>query len=307
MNRALRIHGYGGAEVVQLDQVPVPPAAPSEVVVRVRAAGVNPLDWKIRDGLMRDAFPLALPATLGIELAGEVSTIGAGVTAFSPGDRVMGPLPGLGAYADHVAVAASMLTRTPAELDDVRAAAMPVASLTAWQALFDAGELQRGQTVLIHGAAGGVGSFAVQFARRAGARVVCTAQSVNAGYLHALGAHEVLDYRTQSFWTSTGPVDLVLDLVGGATLEHSWQVLGEHGRIVSTAAPEITANTPSGKRGVWFQMRPDAAKLGELAALAARGDLSVQVSEIADLAEAGAVIERSKTGHGPGKAVITLT
>lgn len=306
MNRALRIHGYGGADAVQLDQLPVPQAAPGEVVVRVRAAGVNPIDWKIRDGLMRDAFPLALPAALGIEFAGEVTAVGAGVTNFAPGDRVMGPHMGMGAYADHIAIAASELTRTPVELDDVHAAAMPVASLTAWQALFDAGQLQRGQTVPIHGAAGGVGSFAVQFARRAGARVVSTAQGVNAGYLHALGAHEVIDYRTQSFWETTGSIDLVLDLVGGATLEHSWQVLGEHGAIVSTAAPEIMANTPSGKRGVWFQMRPDAGKLAELAALVVRGDLSVQVSEVADLAEAGAVIERSKTGHGPGKAVVTL-
>lgn len=306
MNRAIRIHNYGDADVVRIDQVPLPQAAAGEVVVRVRAAGVNPLDWKIRDGLMRDAFPLPLPATLGIELAGEVSEVGAGVTAFQVGDRVMGPLAGVGAYADHVAVAANKLTLTPADLDDVHAAAIPIAALTAWQALFDAGELKRGQTVLIHGAAGAVGSFAVQFARRIGARVVTTAQGVNAGYLHALGADEVIDYRTTEFWKATRDIDLVLDLVGGTALTHSWQLLADNGRIVSTAAPEIMAKTPNGKQGIWFQMRPDADKLAEIANLVARGDLSVEVSEIADFAETGAVMERNKTGHGPGKAVITF-
>ena len=306
MNRAIRIHNYGDADVVRIDQVPLPQAAAGEVVVRVRAAGVNPLDWKIRDGLMRDAFPLPLPATLGIELAGEVSEVGAGVTAFQVGDRVMGPLAGVGAYADHVAVAANKLTLTPADLDDVHAAAIPIAALTAWQALFDAGELKRGQTVLIHGAAGAVGSFAVQFARRIGARVVTTAQGVNAGYLHALGADEVIDYRTTEFWKATRDIDLVLDLVGGTALTHSWQLLADNGRIVSTAAPEIMATTPNGKQGIWFQMRPDADKLAEIANLVARGDLSVEVSEIADFAETGAVMERNKTGHGPGKAVITF-
>lgn len=306
MNRALRIHAYGGSEVVHIDEIPMPKAATGEVVVRVHAASVNPLDWKIRDGLVRDAFPLPLPATLGIELAGEIVEIGLGVSGFAIGDRVMGPLAGLGAYTDHVAIAASKLALTPANLDDVRAAAISVASLTAWQALFDAGALKRGQTVLIHGAAGGVGSFAVQFARRIGARVLCTAQGVNAGYLRALGADEVIDYRSHAFWEMVHDVDLVLDLVGGATLAHSWQVLADNGSIVSTAAPEITATTPAGKRGVWFQMRPDSARLAEIAALVAHGELSVEISEIASFNETAAVIERNKTGHGPGKAVITF-
>ena len=306
MNRALRIHAYGGSDVVHIDHIPVPDAGPGEVVVHVRAAGVNPVDWKIRDGLLRDAFPMALPAVLGIELAGEVSAVGSGVTALAVGDRVMGSLGGWGAYTDHVVIAANQLTLTPAGLDDVQAAAIPVAALTAWQALFEAGELKPGQTVLIHGAAGGVGSFAVQFARRIGARVVCTAQGVNAGYLRALGADEVIDYRTSDFWKLTSQMDLVLDLVGGATLAHSWQVLAENGRIVSTAAPEIMATTPQGKRGVWFQLQPDAEKLTEIANLVARGDLTVEVSEVADFTETAAVMERNKTGHGPGKAVVTF-
>jgi NADPH:quinone reductase-like Zn-dependent oxidoreductase len=306
MNRALRIHAYGGSEVVHIDHIGEPKATAGEVIVRVRAAGVNSLDWKIRDGLVRDAFPLALPATLGIELAGDVIAIGTDVTPFAIGDRVMGALGGLGAYADQVAIATSKLALIPAEVDDVHAAAIPVAALSAWQSLFGAGELKRGQTVLIHGAAGGVGSFAVQFARRMGAHVVCTAQGVNAGYLRGLGANEVIDYRASAFWESAGNIDLVLDLVGGATLDHSWQVLAASGRIVSTAAPDITARTPIGKRGVWFQMRPDSEKLAEIASMVARGDLKVEISEIAELTDAPAVIERNKTGHGPGKTVIVF-
>ncbi len=303
-NRAVRIHAYGGLDAPKLELVARPVAGPGEVVVQVRAAGVNGLDWKIRDGLVKDAFPLPLPATLGIELAGVVVELGEGVTGFAVGDRVIGPLAGLGAYSDYVAVAASNLALTPATLDDVQAAAIAVAALTAWQALFDAGGLTRGQTVLIHGAAGGVGSFAVQFARLAGARVVATAQSANAGYLSGLGADQVLDYRTANFWEQCGSVDLVLDLVGGETLANSWQVLSAGGQIVSTAAPEIMEQAAEGKPGKWFQMKADAVRLAEIAAMVADGRLRVRVSEIAELSDINGAIERNKTGHGAGKTVV---
>jgi NADPH:quinone reductase-like Zn-dependent oxidoreductase len=304
MNRALLIHAYGGADAVSIDRIDLPTAAAGEVVVRVRAAGVNGLDWKIRDGSLQSVFPLPLPATLGIELAGEVTEIGAGVTRFTVGDRVLGALGAIGAYADHVAIAADKLAPIPDSLDDTIAAAIPVAALTAWQALFEAGELKRGQTVLIHGAAGGVGSFAVQLARRAGARVVATARGIHAAYLRELGADEVIDYRTTPFWEVARNVDLVLDLVGGPALTGSWPIVAEQGRIVSTAAPEIATQTPTGKRGVWFQMRTDAAKLAEIAREVAQGNLRAEVSEIVDLSQAADAIERNKTGHGRGKTVV---
>ena len=304
MNRALRIHAYGGAHAVSIDQIDAPHAASGEVLVRVHAAGVNGLDWKIRDGILQDVFRLPLPATLGIELAGEVVATGAGVTGFAVGDRVMGALGGIGAYADHVALAADKLTAIPAGLSDTVAAATPVAALTAWQALFEAGELKRGQTVLIHGAAGGVGSFAVQFARRAGARVIGTARGIHAGYLRELGADEVIDYRTESFWDVAKHVDLVLDLVGGEALAKSWQIVAADGKVVSTAAPGIATQTPAGKRGVWFQMRADAGQLATIALDVARGDLKAEVSEIVAPTEAAEAIERNKTGHGRGKTVV---
>ena len=305
-NRALRIHAYGAAKLAQVEPIDVPQAGPGEVLVRVHAAGVNPVDWKIRDGLLQDVFPLPLQATLGIELAGEIVALGAGVDRFALGTRVMGALGAIGAYAELIVVAADKLVRTPDGLDDIHAAAMPVAALTAWQALFEAGQLQAGQSVLIHGAAGGVGGFAVQLARRAGARVIATAQGVNAGYLRGLGAESVIDYRQSAFWEHISQVDLVLDLVGGATLANSWQVLAEHGRVVSTAAPEILATAPAGKLARWFQMRVDTDQLSELADLLAKGELKSAVSEVAELSEAGAVIERNKTGHALGKAVISF-
>jgi N-ethylmaleimide reductase len=306
MNRALRLHAYCSPDALKIDDIAMPSAASGQVVVHVRAAGINSLDWKIRDGFLRNDFPLPLPVTLGVELAGEVIEVGQDVPGFTIGDRVMGPMAGLGAYADFIAITSNTLVKTPASLTDERAAAIPVGALTAWQALFEAGELKRGQTVLIHGAAGGVGSFAVQFARRAGARVITTAQGINAGYLRGLGADEVIDYRTASFWALTRDVDLVLDLVGGAALANSWQVLADAGRIVSTAAPDIAAQTPPGNRGTWFQMRPDAALLAEIVEMVEQGAVRVEVSEVAGLSDATAAIERNKTGHGPGKAVIVF-
>ncbi|WP_332856349.1 oxidoreductase [Duganella sp. S19_KUP01_CR8] len=303
-NRALRIHGYGGVEVMQWDEVPMPQPGPGEVLVRVAAAGVNGLDWKIRDGLVKDVFQLPLPATLGLELAGEVAAVGSEVEGYAVGDRVFGPLSGLGAYAAYVTVAASKLAPIPAAIEDATAAAIPVASMTAWQSLFEVGQLQRGETVLIHGAAGGVGSYAVQFAKQAGARVLVTAQGRNADLLRRLGADEVIDYKTTRFEDVAKNVDLVFDLVGGETLDRSWQVLSPQGRIVSIAAPDIAARVPEGRRGSWNTMHPDGALLARIAAQVASGELTVVVSEVVTAEQAPAAIERNKTGHGAGKTVI---
>jgi N-ethylmaleimide reductase len=305
--RALRLHAYDQADALRLDAVAASPApGAGEVLVKVRAAGVNGLDGKIRDGMVRDVFNLPLPAVLGLELAGEVMSTGPGVDGFTPGQRVLAALGGLGAYADSVIVAAARLVAVPDGLDDVSAAALPVSALTAWQALFEAGALQPGETLLVHGAAGGVGSMAVQFARRAGVRVLVTARAGNAERLRGLGADEVIDYRAARFEQEVSDVDLVLDLVGGETLDRSWPVLSARGRIVSTAAPDIAARAPEGRRGSWFVMRPDAAQLADFAGQAARGELKVVIDAVADIADAPAAIERNKRGHGAGKSVLWL-
>ncbi|GAA0769607.1 NADP-dependent oxidoreductase [Ideonella azotifigens] len=302
-NQAMRIHAYGGPEVMQQDEVPTPVPGPGQVLVAVKAAGINGLDWKVRAGYVQDVFKLALPATLGIELAGVVVAVGPGASRFQPGDRVMGPLGGLGAYARFVAVDEAKLALTPAALSDVQAAALPVVLLTAWQALRAAGELRAGQRVLIHGAAGGVGGMAVQLAKAAGATVLATASAGSRAHVLALGADEVFDRHAQRFEDTARGVDLVLDLVGGETLDRSWQVLAAVGAIVSTAAPDVTARAPAGQRGLWFMMTPDTARLAELAGAVAAGRLRSTVAEVVGFAEIPAAIARNQAGHAPGKMV----
>ena len=302
---AARIHAYGGAEVLRLDDVPVPSPGPGQVLLRVTAAGVNGLDWKVREGYVRDAYPLALPAALGVELAGVVVRTGADATRFAVGDRVLGALGGLGAYAGFAVADERVLARTPATLSDVEAAALPVAGLTAQQAL-GAGSLRGGQTVLIHGAAGGVGGLAVQLAKRAGATVLATASGAGLAHARALGADVVIDRHAERFESRAAHVDLVLDLVGGETLERSWAVLAPGGTIVSTVAPDVGARAPAGMRGVFLMMRPDADAVTALAAAVARGELRSTIAEVVDLTGLSAALERNRSGHAPGKQVLDL-
>jgi len=306
-NRAFLIHAYGGPEVTQQGEAPIPTPGAGEVLVQVKAAGVNGLDWKVRDGLLRGAFALPLPAVLGVELAGVVTQTGPGVSRLKVGDRVMGSMNGLGAYADFVAVDEANLSLTPQALTDVEAAALPVAALTARQALAAAGGLRPGQRVLIHGAAGGVGGLAVQFAKAAGAIVLATASGASRDHVLDLGADVVIDRNAERFEDRAKDVDLVLDLVGGEILDRSWPVLAPGGAIVSTAAPDIAARTPAGRRGLWLSMRPDAALLGEIAEAVAAGAVRSTLAEVVDLAGLSAAIERNKTGHAPGKIVVDLT
>lgn len=305
--RALQLMQYGGADAVQISLIDAPLAGPGQVVVRVHAAGVNGLDWKVREGYVRDVFPLALPAVLGIELAGVVEQVGDGVTGLAEGDRVMGSLGGLGAYAELVAVDAARLAKVPASMRFTDAAALPVAAVSAWQSLHFAGPLQPGQRILIHGAAGGLGGFAVQFARRAGARVFTTALARDFDYVLGLGADHAIDYQDGKFEAAVKDIDLVLDYVGGDTLERSWQVLAPGGAIVSTASPAILQSTPAGRRGLWFMNQPDAAQLHEIAVDVAHGRLQSRVDAVVPLDELPAAIERNRTRPQLGKTVAAIT
>jgi len=306
-NRALRIHAYGGPDGLKLDEIPVPIPAAGQVLVQVKAAGVNGLDWKIREGFVRDAFPLALPAVLGIELAGVVIQTGPGVSRLKVGGRVMGSLGGLGAYADYVAIDEAKLSLTPEPLTDVAAAALPVATLTAWQALRADGEVYPGQRVLIHGAAGGVGGFAVQFAKAAGATVFATASATSREHVLSLGADTVIDRSSDRFEDRVKDIDLVLDLVGGETLDRSWQVLTPDGVIVSTAAPDVAARAPTGRRGRWFMMQRDTQRLRAIADAVISGTVRSTIAEVTGFAGLAAAIERNQRGHAPGKMVLDLT
>lgn len=304
--RALQLMQYGGPDAVGIALIEAPVAAAGQVLVRVHAAGVNGLDWKIREGYVKDAFALALPTVLGIELAGVVEQVGPGVTRWSKGDRVMGALGGLGAYAELVAVDADNLAAVPAAMSLDQAAALPVAAVAAWQSLNFAGPLRAGQRVLIHGAAGGLGGFAVQFARQAGATVFTTALARDADYVLGLGADHAVDYQTGRFETAVKDIDLVLDYVGGEVLARSWQVLAADGAIVSTASPAILGSTPAGRRGLWFMNKPDAERLQEIAEDVAQARLQSCIAGVVPFDALPEAIERNRTQPQRGKTVVAL-
>ncbi|MBB5190994.1 NADPH:quinone reductase-like Zn-dependent oxidoreductase [Silvimonas terrae] len=296
--QAHRIHSYGVPETLQRDTVAAPEIKAGQVLVEVKAAGINGLDWKIREGYLRNDFALALPAILGAELAGRVVAVGDGVTRFQVGDRVMGAS-GVGAYAELVAIAEAQLSPIPAHLSDVEAAALPVSMLTAWQALHAAGEPEPGQTVLIQGAAGGVGSFAVQFAKAAGLTVVATASASSRDYLLGLGVDRVIDRHTERFEALASEVDLVLDLVGGEIASRSFAVLAPGGKLVSTADPRVGQ-----QGGIFLVMQSDGQQLQQLLAQATWRSTIASVCGPADLAGA---VEQNRTGHAPGKMVLDMT
>lgn len=301
--RAVLVRAYGGAAAAEIAEIPIPSTGDGQVLVRVRATGVNGIDWKFREGLVQKAFPVQLPAVLGIELAGTVEAVGPGAARFQVGDRVMGPLGRLGAYAEFVAVAEANLVHTPEGLDDVQAAAVPVAAVAGWLSLHQAGPIAAGQRILIHGAAGGLGGYAVQYARQAGAEVFATASATHLDYLRSLGADHVIDYRSQRFESVARDIDLVLDYVGGEVLDRSWDVLTQDGAIVTAAAPDVLARTPPGRRGLWFVNKADATLLARLAAEIAQGSLISTLSEVVGFNDIPAAIERNRTGPRIGKVV----
>ena len=305
--RSILLRDYGGEAAARVAESPQPVAGAGQVLVRVRAAGINALDWKVREGYVRDAFPLQLPAVLGIELAGVVEALGPGASRLRIGDRVLGPLGGLGAYADLVAVDETRLAPTPAGLGDVEAAAIPVAALAAWQSLHLTGAICSGSRVLVHGAAGALGAFAVQFARQAGAFVVGTASAGDLDDVRSLGADQVNDYRSQRFEDLVGDIDLVLAYVGGDVIDRSWKVLKPTGAMVGTSSPEILARTPEGRQGHWFVMKPDAVLLEKLAADVASGVLKSKVGDVVAFEDIPAAIERNRIGARSGKVVADFT
>src|SRR5712672_64055 len=210
--KAIRIHNYGGPEVLQYEDAPRPKPQAGEVLIRVHAAGVNPIDWKVRQGHMKDFWPHKFPLILGWDLSGVVEELGRGVSRFKIGDEVYS-VPDVsrdGAYAEYIVVRESEIALKPKSLHHIRAATVPLAALTAWQALFDTGQLQPGQRVLIHGGSGGVGHFAVQLAKWKGAYVFATASTKNQELLRELGADEIIDYSTQRFEDVARNIDIAL-------------------------------------------------------------------------------------------------
>ena len=308
--KAVRIHKYGGPEVLQSEDLPRPQvSAATEVLIRVHAAGVNPVDSAIRRGLVKEIFPVSLPWIPGSDVSGVIEEVGPDVTRFKKGDEVfalLNPAKG-GAYAEYVVVSESELALKPKLLHHMRAAAVPVAAVTAWNALFETAQLQSGQRVLIHGGAGGVGHFAVQLAKRKGAHVIATASAKNHELVYELGADEVIDYQAQKFEDVARKIDIVLDSIGGDTQERSWKVLKKGGVLVSIVQPPLGEKARSvGARGAMVQSRPDGAKLAEIAKIIDSGQLAPVINRILPLSEARRAQELSQSGHMHGKIVLRV-
>lgn len=306
---AIRQQTLGGPEVLEAVEVDHPSPAPTEVLVRVTAAGVNPVDWKTR---ARGGFLGEPPFVLGWDIAGVVEEVGFGATRFQPGDRVFG-MPAFpreaGGYAEYAAARSRELVRIPDNVGDEEAAALPLAGLTAWQALVDTAHVGAGTRVLIHAAAGGVGHLAVQIAKAAGAYVIGTARATHHGWLKALGADELIDYTTER--TDRADVDVILDLVGGDVGLKSLPSLRDGGLIITipSGADIGPLREAAGDRVrvTGLLVEPDRVGMEALAQLAGEGNLRVKVAKTFPLADAGAahaLLERGDAGGG--KVVLTV-
>jgi NADPH:quinone reductase-like Zn-dependent oxidoreductase len=309
--KAIRIHKYGGPEVLQYEEAPRPKvAAPTDVLIRVHAAGVNPTDWKVREGYMKDFLPHKFPLIPGWDFSGVVEQVGPGVSGFEKGDEVYGLSDPSrdGAYAKYTVVRESEIAFKPKSLHHVHAAAVPLAALTAWQALFDAAQLQPCERVLIHAASGGVGHFAVQLAKWKDARVIATASKTNRNMLRDLGADEMIDYMAQRFEDAARNVDIVLDLIGSEIQERSWNILKKGGRLVSLLQPPSAAKAKAlGVRGAFVRTQPNGAQLAEIAAVIDSGNLKPVVSRVLPLSEVRRAHKLSQDGHTRGKMVLRVS
>jgi NADPH:quinone reductase-like Zn-dependent oxidoreductase len=307
---AISQNTYGGPEVIRQAQIERPTPGPSEVVVRVRAAGMNPTDWKHRQF---PGFLDRLPLVLGWDVSGVVEAVGVGVTIHEAGDEVFGMLPyphGVGSFAEYVVAPARALVPKPEAIDHVQAGALPLAALTAWQVLVDVADVQPGQRVLIHAAAGGVGHLAVQIAKERGAYVIGTASAPKHALLRELGADELIDYRKADF-TGIAPVDLVFDTIGGDTATRSLEVLRPGGQLISIAVramPEDLAERAAerGARARTLLVEADQAGMLAIAGLAAAGRLRAVVEAEFPLDQAAKGHELGDTGHVTGKVVLTI-
>ena len=331
--KAAFIRRYGGNDVIELGELPAPQAGPGELLVEVHAASVNPVDFKIRDGMLKMILPFGFPLILGNDLSGVVKAVGAGVTRFRPGDAVFARMDKrrIGAFAEFAVVAEADAAARPANLTHIEAAAVPLAGLTAWQALFEIGGLKAGQKVLIHGGSGGVGSFAIQLARHAGLAVATTVGARNAELARSLGADIVIDYKTQRFEDVVSGYDLVFDTQAGDIQHRSFSVLKRGGVLVSIAGKpdgrlvrEFGLNPLLGvlldflnrkslrlakRHGVRYEylfMHPSGEQLAQIGRLLADGSLRPVIDIVFPLEQVREALAYSEAGHATGKVVVEV-
>jgi NADPH:quinone reductase-like Zn-dependent oxidoreductase len=278
--KAIRVFEYGKPPV--LTEMPTPSITDDEVLVKVRSTAVNHLDLVEASGMAKEFFPIQLPWIPGHEFSGVVERVGTRVKSFAPGDTVFGNSASGGTYADYVAASPAVIVKKPANLSDDEATAVPVAAQTAWQGIFTHGHLAKGQTILIHGGAGGVGAYAVQLAAQAGANVVVTASGDDVTYLKSLGASRIIDYRATRFEIElASKVDVVFDLIGGETQQRSFLVLKKGGYLVAANQPVAQDQAALyGVTGLLMNLAPSAEGLGRIASLLEEGKLRAEVASV---------------------------
>jgi len=304
--KAVRIHEFGGPERVQLEEVAIPKVTRGKALVRIRAAAVNPVDWMVREHLYNPKGADRVPLTLGQDFAGVIEKIGAGSkTSLHEGDAVFGEV--FGSFAEYALAPLKDLVKKPASLDFKIAAALPMPALTAWQAIIDTAGAKPGMRFLIHGASGGVGSFAAQFARWKGAEVAATASEPSFDYLRSIGVDPVIDYKRDRFEEKLRDVDVVLDPLGGETQARSWRVLKRAGTLI-TLIGEIDEDAArrAGVRAIDFGMEYDVEDLEEIAGLVEGGIIKPHISKVLPLDQARQAMDLNQQGNSHGKIVLEV-
>lgn len=304
--QAVRIHRFGGPERVKVEESPVPATKQGQALVRVKAAAVNPVDWAVRERIYNPEGMDRVPLTLGQDFAGIVESIAPGTrTSFKEGDEVFGET--WGSFAEYAAVPVKDLVRKPRSLDFVVAASIPMPALTAWQVVVDTARAAPRKTFLIHGASGGVGSFAVQFAKWKGARVIATASRPSFAFLRKIGVDEIIDYKKDHFEKKVNDVDVVVDPIGGRTQERSWSVLREGGLLINLIGEiDRKAARKARVRVVDFAMRYDTHDLKRIARLVERGVVLPHISKVMPLAQARRALDLNQNGRSHGKIVLKV-
>jgi NADPH:quinone reductase-like Zn-dependent oxidoreductase len=300
--QAIRAHDYGGPEVLVLEQAPRPEPKADEVLIRIKAAGVNPADWKYRSGAYKQFMPLQFPWTPGLDGSGVIESVGANVTAFKKGDEVYGIISS--SYAEYALAKANEIQPKPASLTFEEAASLPVGALTAWGALINSAKIESGQRVLVHGAAGGVGAYVVQLARWKGAHVTGTASTRNVEFVRSLGAENVIDYSATRFETVVHDMDVVIDTVGGDLAERSFPVLRPGGIYVTVAGRLAEDAGKAQKITAMSGGRAPAENLKQISELINKKQIKPVTSKVFPLAEARQAHELSQMGHGRGRIIL---
>src|SRR5215475_6054245 len=308
MMDVVRIDTFGSREAVKFRKLLIPSPGPNEILLKVKAASVNPVDWKIREGRYPAVKSDKLPYVLGRDVSGVVEACGPETTGHQKGDEIYAML-GIdrGAYAEHVIVKVNEAAPKPKSIDHLAAAGVPLAGLTAWQGLFRHGELKAGQRVLIHGGSGGVGHFAIQFAKARGAYVITTVSEKHIKFVRKIGADDVVDYKKQRFENMVREVDVVFDLIGGETRKRSWPVLKKGGILVSTMMEPFDESTRElGVRAVGYTVQENGDELREIGSLIDAGKVKPKISKAFDFHEVGSALKYVEKGDTEGKVVLKV-